>query len=153
MRGHSRRKCIYCLSIKTYHSMKRILNLTFGIFSHHLLNCLEIGPHISTALYLLCCCLKMPLTLLTYLGFGNESLIDYMSAQAHSSMHWPVSDFLIINSSLSLYDVEYLRFEQILIIWLTWMSKQNETQILFFIMGKQEMTLLNVMLAYWILSN
>lgn len=119
-----KKKCIYCLSIKTYYSMKRILNLTFGIFSH-LLNCLETGLHITTALYLSCLCLKMPLTLLTYLDFGNESLIDSMSAQTHSSVHWPVSDFLIINSSLSLYDVDYLKFEQILIIWLTLMSKHR----------------------------
>ena len=72
-----KKKCIYCLSIKTYYSMKRILNLTFSIFSH-LLNCLEIGLHITTALYLSCLCLKMPLTLLTYLGFGGARLLFFL---------------------------------------------------------------------------
>lgn len=63
---------------------EELLLLAFGIFFHHLWNCIHTGPHITTALSLLCLCLKMPLTFLTYLGFGNESMIDSMATQIHS---------------------------------------------------------------------
>lgn len=69
--------------MKTYCSIE-MLFLVFGVFFHHLLNCIRIGLHITTTLSLLCLCFKMPLTFLTYLGFGNAGLIDSMSAQTHS---------------------------------------------------------------------
>lgn len=63
---------------------EEILLLGFGVFCHHLLKCINIGLRITATLSLLCPCLKIPWTFLTYLGSGNECVIDPMSAQTHS---------------------------------------------------------------------
>lgn len=97
----------------------------------------------------LCCNVtvyKMPLTFLLYLGFGKEGMADSLYKHTLSTL-----------TCLWLLDNQLLFVFRWILIFEIWtdinnlinmnVHIENETQILFFIMGRQEMTLWNVNLT------